>query len=123
MGTDDKNLGRAGEAAADRYLRKAGYRVLARNYTCGAGELDLVCHQDHSIIFVEVKTRAGGAPAAPEDTITRAKQRQLERVARAWLAAHGEPDCAYRFDAVSVVVPADGEPQVRHIVDAFVPAR
>ena len=123
VGTDAKRLGQVGEQAAADYLRRAGYRVLARNYSCGAGELDLICRREDCLIFVEVKTRAADAPADPEETITRFKQRQLERVARAWLAAHGEPDCAYRFDAVSVVMSAQGEPRVRHIIDAFVPSR
>lgn len=123
MAGGGKNLGKAGEAAACDYLKHAGYRILARNYTCGAGELDLISYRDGCIVFVEVKTRTDDVAANPEETITRAKQRQLERVARAWLAAHKDPECSYRFDAVSVVLPADGDPRIRHIVDAFIPSR
>ena len=118
-----KKLGRVGERAAARHLKSNGYRILARNFACPVGELDLVCYHDGAIVFVEVKTRQHDTSTDPEENITRAKRRKLELTARAWLASHREPDCAYRFDAVSVIVPADGETRVRHIVDAFEPMR
>ncbi len=118
-----KTLGRVGERAAARHLKSNGYRILARNYACPVGELDLVCYHDGAIVFVEVKTRQHDESAVPEENITHAKRRKLELTAKAWLAANREPDCAYRFDAVSVIVPADGETRVRHIVDAFEPVR
>jgi putative endonuclease len=116
-------LGEAGEAVACRYLRRAGYQILARNYTCAVGEMDLICRHQGCIVFVEAKTRSDDASTDPEVNITAAKRRQLERVARFWLAEHREPDCAYRFDAVSVVLPPGGKPKVRHIEEAFVPRR
>lgn len=118
-----KELGRIGEDAAAVFLRRAGYRILKRNFTCPTGELDIICHHQGTLVFVEVKTRRDDALGDPEENITPAKQRQLERVARAWLATHGEPDCTYRFDAVSVVLPEKGETRVRHIVEAFIPSR
>lgn len=123
MSVDRKQLGAAGEKAAEKYLRSQGYRILARNYACPVGELDLICYHDRCIVFVEVKTLASSDAGDPEDRITPAKQRQLARVARAWLAAHREPDCAYRFDAVSVVMSAEGVPGIRHILEAFIPDR
>lgn len=121
MSRERKNLGAVGEAAAERFLRSQGYRILARNYACPVGELDLICHHDETIVFVEVKTLADDQAGDPEEHINPAKQRQLLRVARAWLSAHRNPDCAYRFDAVSVVVSGDRAPTVRHIVEAFIP--
>ncbi len=123
MTSGRNKLGKVGEVLACKHLKHHGYRVLARNYVCPAGELDLICTREGCIVFVEVKSRRDDAPADPLETITRGKQRQLERVARAWLAAHGEPDCAYRFDAISVLIPSQGDPTVRHVVDAFVPLR
>lgn len=115
------DLGRRGEEVAASFLRRAGYRVLKRNFTCPSGELDLICCHQGVLIFVEVKTRRDDAAGEPEENITPAKQRQLQRAARAWLAAHGEPNRPYRFDAVSVVIPEQGEVRVRHIIEAFVP--
>lgn len=119
---DQKKLGAEGEKAAARFLKKAGYRILARNYTCPLGEIDIIAHGDGAIVFVEVKTRADDAAANPEANITPAKQRQVSRVARFWLRAHGEPDCPWRFDALSVILPPGGKPVVRQIVSAFAPA-
>jgi putative endonuclease len=114
-----KELGAAGEALACRFLKKAGYRILKRNFTCPAGEIDIICMGHGTIAFVEVKTRVDDAHAAPENNIVPGKQRRIERAARMWLSAHGQPEAAYRFDAVSIVMPNGGEPVVRHIVDAF----
>lgn len=117
------DLGRRGEEIAAAFLRQAGYRLLKRNYICPSGELDLICYHQGVLVFVEVKTRREDAAGDPEENITPAKQRRLERAARTWLAAHGPPNCSYRFDAVSVVLPEQGDARVRHIVEAFAPRR
>jgi len=113
-------VGRAGEAAAAKHLQSLGYRILNRNWTCPAGELDLVCAKDNTIVFVEVKSRLSNAAAEPEDNITPAKRRKLTALARAWLDTRGKPDFACRFDAVSVVF-TDGSPSLNHIEEAFIP--
>ncbi len=118
-----RDLGRLGEKAACKYLRRLGYQILQRNYVCPSGEMDVICYDKDCIVFVEVKTLSDDALSDPEDKITTIKQRQVERVARAWLAAHREPQCAYRFDAVSVVQSSNGRPSVRHIIEAFIPSR
>lgn len=116
-------LGQAGEKIARRFLKKLGFRILAANYTCPAGEIDLIGFRDGCIVFFEVKSRASDVAAPPEANITPAKQRHLFKAARFWLAAHRQPDCAYRFDAISIVIPPEGEPQIRHIIEAFTPSR
>jgi len=118
-----RDLGRSGETAACKYLRRLGYQILERNYVCPSGEIDIICYDMDCVVFVEVKTLSDDALSDPEDKITAGKQHQLERVARAWLAAHREPDCAYRFDAVSIVQSSGGQPSVRHLIEAFVPSR
>ncbi len=118
---DTQKLGAIGESLAVRFLKKAGHSILARNYICPLGEIDIITFQNGAVVFVEVKTLSDDRLANPEEHITPAKQRQLCRVAQHWLAAKRRPNCAYRFDAVSVVVPADGEPRVRHIIEAFIP--
>ena len=121
MGNLKTKLGTAGEKAAARFLKRSGFKVLARNYTCPLGELDIVAMDENAIVFVEVKTREHGRDADPESNIDARKRRKLTQVARYWLGRHREPDCAYRFDAVSVLLSQDREPEIRHVVDAFVP--
>ncbi len=123
MRTTTQQLGQTGEKVARRFLKKQGFKILAANYECPAGEIDLIGFRDGCIVFFEVKSRASDAAAPPEANITPTKQRHLIQAARFWLAAHRQPDCAYRFDAISVVIPPVGEPEIRHIVEAFTPTR
>jgi putative endonuclease len=113
-------LGNLGEQAAAEFLERAGHRVLARNFRCPLGELDLITFHEGTLVFVEVKTLSGDA-TDPEEHVTPAKQRKLAQVAEYWIAQNRRPQCAYRFDAVSVVLPNDGGPRVRHFVEAFIP--
>lgn len=115
------DLGAAGERAAAKFLRRAGLRIIDKNFRTAIGEIDLVGLDGETIVFVEVKTLCSDDAADPEGKVDRRKQDKLVRVARDWLTRHRYPDRAYRFDAVSVVMPAGGPPEIRHIVEAFVP--
>ncbi len=113
-------LGRRGERFAERYLKRRGYRILRRGWRAGRDEADLVAvdPDGRTLVIVEVKTRRSDAPP-PEASIGRTKQYRLSRLADRLLkepAMRGRP---LRFDAVAIVWPADGEPEVRHYVDAF----
>jgi putative endonuclease len=117
-----KLLGARGERIAAKVLRRAGYRIVARNYSCAAGEIDLIARDGDTLVFVEVKTRSTDAKAFPEVNVHRAKQRQIARVAKMFVLIHKMHDTPCRFDVVSVVCPAKGKPSVEHFVDAFPPA-
>ena len=114
-------LGALGEKAAARHLQRLGYRVVARNYRCPAGELDLIAVDEGSIVFVEVKTRRSADAADPEVNVTSAKRRQLTRAARYYLMHKSAQDHPARFDVVAVVLPESGKPLIEHFVDAFAP--
>ncbi|MDE5879382.1 MAG: YraN family protein [Desulfovibrio sp.] len=96
-------LGRQGEEAAAALLRRAGLSILDRNWRSGRLELDLVCREGATVVFVEVKTRQSRQRGGPEAAITPAKQRSLSRAAQAWLAAHDAWDAPCRFDVVCLV--------------------
>lgn len=113
------DLGARGEALAAKSLQRAGYRLLARNYTCPVGELDLIAQDGATLVFVEVKTRASAAVADPEINVTPTKRRQLGRVAQYFLAATRSQHHPCRFDVISVVLPPRGEPAIEHFVNAF----
>lgn len=108
---------RGEDAAADLLLKK-GFRLLARNWRIRSGELDLVAMDGSTLVFVEVKARRSSEFTDPALGVDRRKQRQLRRLAEAFLALE-RPGCiACRFDVVSIVA---GDPplQIRHIPDAF----
>ncbi len=110
-----------GEQAAQQFLRAAGHTILARNFACPLGELDIITRDGDTIVFVEVKSLASDRHDDPESHITPTKQRKLRQVAEFWLKHHRHPECAYRFDAVSVVIVDGCQPVVRHIPEAFIP--
>lgn len=117
---DHLALGRIGEEAAVALLVGRGYRILARNFRCPLGELDLVAAHGGAIVFVEVKTRTTADCGDPFDAITPLKQRRLTRLATYYLKGKDSLDRAARFDAVSVTVTPDGRVErVEVLVNAF----
>ncbi len=85
---DRRSLGRWGEELAARQLAARGYTILARNWRCEAGELDLVAQDGNSLVFVEVRTRRGQALGTPEESVTAEKQARLIALAESYLQAH-----------------------------------
>jgi putative endonuclease len=76
------------EDVALQFLSRLGYQVAERNWRCPAGELDLVAYQADTLVFIEVRARAAGAPYLPEDTISLTKQRHVAAAAQAYLDTH-----------------------------------
>ncbi|MBM3294622.1 MAG: YraN family protein [Candidatus Aminicenantes bacterium] len=116
---DRIRLGRAGEDAAVRHLEKKGWRIIVRGFRWRRGEIDLVAEDGDTLVFAEVKTRTDRDYGPPEESVTRAKRRQIRRVASAYLAVHGLESVACRFDVLAVEFDDDGRPLVRHLLDAF----
>lgn len=111
-------LGRYGEDLACRVLRDDGLEVLARNWRCAAGEIDIVAAASGVLVVCEVKTRSSDAFGPPEEAVTAAKVRRLRGLAAEWLAEQGQARDTYeriRLDVVAVVVPKRGSAQVRHL--------
>ena len=82
---ENKEKGNAGENIAEQYLRKHGYRILARNFKTDTGELDIVATDDACLIFVEVKMRSGDEYGFPSEAVDYAKQRKLAAVAAQYI--------------------------------------
>ena len=96
------DVGRRGEETAARLLRSRGYKILARNYRCRHGEIDVVAFEGGEFVFVEVKTRLSEEKGSALEAVTAAKQRKLARVAEQYLAERGLDDRPCRFDVVAV---------------------
>ena len=115
-----KTLGQRGEAAAAKYLRRLGYKIVARGDRFGPGELDLVAVDRRTVVFVEVKTLRSSDLGHPADAVTAAKQRRLTRLAVTFLKRHRLLDYPARFDVVAVIWPEDRRrPKIEHIKNAF----
>ena len=113
-------LGRRGERAAERYLRKRGYKIVARGERGRLGELDLIAVDGRTVVFVEVKTRRSHDAGHPSEAVGAEKQRRLTRLALAYLKRHELLDCASRFDVLAITWPdRAGKPKIEHIKNAF----
>ena len=115
-----KLLGDRGERAAVKYLKRLGYRILAKQYRNNFGEVDIIAQDGQTFVFVEVKTRTSTEDGQPFEAVDRRKQDKITRVALAWLKQYGRLEQSSRFDVVSIVWPEDsGEPQIQHFQNAF----
>lgn len=99
------SLGRLGEDLAADYLIEQGYKILARNWRCRHGEIDLVAMDGNTMVFIEVKTRRTVRLGQPEEAVDIRKQKRLRILARRYIHETGQTARAYRFDVVAVTSP------------------
>ena len=103
MTAHNRTLGAVGEEAALAWYLANGYEVMARNWRCRDGELDLVLRRGRTFVFCEVKARTTNAFGAPVEAITREKQARLRRLAARWLDESPLHAAEIRFDVASVL--------------------
>jgi putative endonuclease len=98
-----QRLGAAGEDRAAAWYREAGYEVVARNWRCRDGELDLVVRNQRTVVFCEVKTRSSDRFGVPAEAVTPAKQRRIRALAAHFLREHQLSAANLRFDVAAVL--------------------
>ncbi len=113
--------GRQGEHDAVRFLKKQGYRIVARNFACPLGEIDIIALRDGTLIFVEVKARAG-TKANPEEAVNPIKQSRIGRIAEYFIRTHKLTHHSCRFDVIAINYSDCGDVHIEHFPDAFEPA-
>jgi putative endonuclease len=112
--------GAHGEKLACRFLRRNGYKILYRNFKGrSGGEIDIVCRDNDTLVFVEVKTRTREDFGRPVAAVDRQKQKRISRGGLAWLRMLDNPDILFRFDVVEVIVADDAKPRLELIKNAF----
>lgn len=118
--------GQTGEDAAVQHLEKSGYRIVARNWRPGTksggtgmrGEIDIIAWHGKILCFIEVKTRSSDAFGAPQEAVNRSKQRQISRLANAYVSFH-RLDVPCRFDVAEVWLSSDAAPRLVIHQNAF----
>ncbi len=105
------------ENLAARFLEKRGLATTARNYRCRGGEIDLVCHDGKTLVFVEVRLRRNSGFGGAGASITRTKQQRIILAAQHYLSAHRKHDCACRFDCL--LLNGTREQDIEWVKDAF----
>lgn len=118
-GRRNQALGARGEEAAARFLQRNGYTILERNWTCFAGEADIIAVNDEALVFVEVKTRRNVDKGLPSEAVTRAKREKYERIALAYIQDHFFGEAVVRFDVVAIIVLSDDRAFIRHHLGAY----
>ena len=124
--TEKRLLGDIGERAATKFLKKAGYKILERNYVSGDSEIDIICKRDALMAFVEVKTRTVGheSPIEPRPAaaVTQKKQQKIIKAAALYGAYYGK-GMKKRLDVIEVWVDdSSGKPkiaEIKHLEGAF----
>lgn len=112
-------VGRYGEDVAVRHLVDAGLQIIARNWRCNEGEIDIVAVERGALVFCEVKTRSSDRFGVPAEAVTRRKADRLRRLAYLWLQQHPAGGAEIRFDVVSVMRQPFGAAVVEHVRAAF----
>jgi putative endonuclease len=117
--SDAHALGRSGEAAAAAYLKKKKFSLVCRGFRFQKGEIDIIGYDGDILVFVEVKTRRSADFGPPEESVTPLKQRQIRRLAEAYLMLNNLGDIPCRFDIVALSPDGRRGYRVQHIPDAF----
>jgi putative endonuclease len=113
------DLGKKGEEAAVRYLRKKKYSILQTGFRLHRGEIDIIARNGRTIVFVEVKTRSRVDFGFPEEYVTVQKQSQIKKIARGFCALHHLEKWECRFDVIALVRDQHGRFKVAHFPKAF----
>jgi len=111
-------LGISGEELAEDHLRGLGYGIVGRDVRTPIGQLDLVAKDGKTLVFVEVKTRAGTGFGLPEEAVGNQKVRKLRQLALLYLKRHPHPG-PVRFDVVGIVMDSGRVARLTHIKNAI----
>lgn len=109
-----RTLGAQGEKEVAAFLQRKSMRIIDRNWRIKGGEIDLVCEDGETIVFVEVKTRTSNLYGTPFDAITPDKAFRLQRLALAWMATNHRWGQDYRIDVAGVWMDGSGACEIEH---------
>jgi putative endonuclease len=114
-----ETLGERGEKLALRFLQRKGYKILAQNYRCRVGEIDIVAQEGGKIVFIEVKCRQKLTFGPPQAAISEKKKLRLIKIAQFFLLEHHLENSPCRFDVVTIIIPKRGKIKIELTQDAF----
>ena len=116
---ESHNLGQKGEDLAAEYLKKAGYKILFRNWKWGKHEIDIIAEKKDFVVFTEVKTRTEDYQMHPVSAVTNEKQKSIIMAADGYIKRFNV-DKDSRFDVITIIKKGE-EFEIDHIEDAFYP--
>jgi putative endonuclease len=116
---EPKEIGKKGESIAAGYLSENGYEIIEKNYKYGKGEIDIIAGRDDVLVFVEVKTRQNLEFGPPELAVNLQKQRQIKKIAKAYLYKNQISNLDCRIDLIAIVYKDSNDYTLNHIQNAF----
>ena len=116
---DRSQLGKKGEEAACRFLKKNKYKIVERGYRSPHGEIDIIAYDRKVLVFVEVKTRRSSEFGLPEESVNWRKQQRIRKISQHYLYHHKLQGVDCRYDVVSIDLSVQDEGRVTLIKDAF----
>ncbi|KJS81293.1 MAG: hypothetical protein JM58_17345 [Peptococcaceae bacterium BICA1-8] len=114
-----KDLGFKGEAMALKKIASLGYKILAQNFRCKLGEIDLIAKDKDTLVFIEVRSKSNEKYGLPQETVNTKKQRKLRQVAEFYLMKNNLYHMYCRFDVIGIVWQQGDELEIEIIKDAF----
>lgn len=117
--TSTRQIGQQGEQLARQHLLNSGYSIVATNWRCAIGEIDIIAESKDTLVFVEVRTRRANSTEVPLESINTPKRNRLIRLAHTYLSESAREDDIWRMDVIAVAIPRSGQPIIEHIEDAL----
>jgi len=114
---DRQRVGKLGEKAAQKFLKKRGYRIRETGFRCRHGEIDIVAQKKDCLVFVEVRTKSNLEFGTPEESITRAKKEKLIASALTYATSHDNLPPLWRIDFVAIELDSKGKPKRIELIE------
>ena len=117
---DRQEVGKLGEKAARKFLKKRGYRIRETNFRCPHGEIDIVAQQKDYLVFVEVRTKSNLDFGTPEESITQAKKKKLIASALTYINTHQKLPSLWRIDVVAIELDDRGKTRRIELIESAI---
>jgi putative endonuclease len=117
---DRQEIGKLGEKAAQRFLKKRGYRIRETGFRCPRGEIDIIAEKKSLLVFVEVRTRSSADFGTPEESLTHAKKRRLIASALTYTGTHHDIPPLWRIDVVAIEIDEKGKTRRIDLIESAV---
>jgi len=114
---DRQEVGKLGEKAAQKFLKKRGYRIRETGFRCRHGEIDIIAQQKDYLVFVEVRTKSNLDFGTPEESITQAKKKKLIALALTYTNTHQKLPPLWRIDVVAIEIDDKGKPRRIELIE------
>ena len=112
-----QEVGKLGEKAARKFLKKRGYRIRETGFRCPRGEIDIIAQRKDCLVFVEVRTKTNLDFGTPEESITAAKKKKLVALALTYTSTHQNLPSLWRIDVVAIELDDKGKPKRIELIE------